>query len=65
MMGRDVPVEEDAVKSDGLTYVAKFGGSSIADAKRMREIYKIIEQAYLVKNDRPVIVLSAMGKSTN
>lgn len=39
MMGRDVPVEEDAVKSRELTYVAKFGGSSIADAKRLREVY--------------------------
>ena len=40
----------------------KFGGSSVANADRIRHVAEII-QAY--KNERPVVVLSAMGDTTD
>ncbi|XP_004304561.1 PREDICTED: aspartokinase 2, chloroplastic isoform X1 [Fragaria vesca subsp. vesca] len=45
-----------------LTCVMKFGGSSVASAERMREIADLIVS---FPQERPVIVLSAMGKTTN
>lgn len=45
-----------------LSIVMKFGGSSVASAERMREIAKIILS---FPEERPVVVLSAMGKTTN
>ncbi|XP_034905169.1 aspartokinase 2, chloroplastic isoform X2 [Populus alba] len=45
-----------------LTCVMKFGGSSLASAERMREVAELILS---FGNERPVIVLSAMGKTTN
>ena len=42
--------------------VMKFGGSSVANAERIRHVASII-QAY--KNERPVVVLSAMGDTTD
>ncbi|KAH9791635.1 Aspartokinase 2 [Citrus sinensis] len=45
-----------------LTCVMKFGGSSLASAERMREVAELILS---FPNERPVIVLSAMGKTTN
>ncbi|KAL9248907.1 Aspartokinase 2, chloroplastic-like protein [Drosera capensis] len=45
-----------------LTLVMKFGGSSLASAERMREVANLIRSS---SNERPVIVLSAMGKTTN
>ncbi|XP_039016850.1 aspartokinase 2, chloroplastic-like isoform X1 [Hibiscus syriacus] len=45
-----------------LTCVMKFGGSSVASAKRMREVAELILS---FPSERPVIVLSAMGKTTN
>ncbi len=42
--------------------VMKFGGSSVANAERIRHVAKII-QAY--KDQRPVVVLSAMGDTTD
>lgn len=44
------------------TSVMKFGGSSVASAERMREIAELICS---FPEERPVIVLSAMGKTTN
>nr|XP_029121548.1 aspartokinase 1, chloroplastic isoform X2 [Elaeis guineensis] len=56
-------VREDA---DGnaaqLSIVMKFGGSSVASADRMREVADLILS---FPEERPVIVLSAMGKTTN
>ena len=40
----------------------KFGGSSVANAQRIRHVASII-QAY--KETRPVVVLSAMGDTTD
>uniref|UniRef100_A0A0D3GPV3 aspartate kinase n=1 Tax=Oryza barthii TaxID=65489 RepID=A0A0D3GPV3_9ORYZ len=45
-----------------LTVVMKFGGSSVALAERMREVADLILS---FPEERPVIVLSAMGKTTN
>ncbi|XVF59948.1 hypothetical protein PTKIN_Ptkin08bG0002800 [Pterospermum kingtungense] len=45
-----------------LTCVMKFGGSSVASAERMREVAHLIVS---FPDERPVIVLSAMGKTTN
>lgn len=45
-----------------LTCVMKFGGSSVASAERMREVADLILS---FPNERPAIVLSAMGKTTN
>lgn len=45
-----------------LTTVMKFGGSSVANASRMIEVANVILS---FPEERPVIVLSAMGKTTN
>ncbi|KAI8541259.1 hypothetical protein RHMOL_Rhmol08G0047700 [Rhododendron molle] len=45
-----------------LTCVMKFGGSSVASAERMREVADLIRS---FPEERPVVVLSAMGKTTN
>ncbi|KAL1352585.1 aspartokinase 2, chloroplastic isoform X1 [Arachis hypogaea] len=63
--GRDVLVEENDVVSEterSYTCVMKFGGSSVASAERMREVANLIIS---FPEERPVIVLSAMGKTTN
>lgn len=45
-----------------MTCVMKFGGSSVASAARMKEVAALILS---FPNEKPVIVLSAMGKTTN
>ncbi|XP_024021166.1 aspartokinase 2, chloroplastic isoform X2 [Morus notabilis] len=45
-----------------FTCVMKFGGSSVASAERMKEVAELILS---FPEERPVIVLSAMGKTTN
>lgn len=47
---------------DQYSVVMKFGGSSVADAERMREVANIVLS---FPEHMPVLVLSAMGKSTN
>ena len=42
--------------------VMKFGGSSVADAGRLRHVAAIVKE-YLSK--KPVLVLSAMGDTTD
>jgi len=46
----------------GVTMVYKFGGSSVRDAERMREVAKIV---CAFPEHKPALVLSAMGKTTN
>jgi len=53
-------VVEETEKS--YTCVMKFGGSSVANAVRMKEIANLILS---FPQERPIIVLSAMGKTTN
>ncbi|EOA20329.1 hypothetical protein CARUB_v10000635mg [Capsella rubella] len=50
------------VDEKGITCVMKFGGSSVASAERMREVAGLI---LTFPEESPVIVLSAMGKTTN
>ena len=47
---------------NGAMIVMKFGGSSVANAERIRHVASII-QTY--KDKRPVVVLSAMGDTTD
>ncbi|KAF5934839.1 hypothetical protein HYC85_025968 [Camellia sinensis] len=60
-------VKVGAIESPGssgieeLTCVMKFGGSSVASAERMIEVADLILS---FPQERPVIVLSAMGKTT-
>lgn len=42
--------------------VFKFGGASVKDAEGIKNVYKIIERH---KNENLIIVISAMGKTTN
>lgn len=51
-----------SVAGGELSCVMKFGGSSVASAERMREIAQLILG---FPEENPVIVLSAMGKTTN
>ena len=45
-----------------MTLVMKFGGSSLADAGCMRQAASLVEAAL---PQAPLVVLSAMGKTTN
>lgn len=45
-----------------LNLVVKFGGSSVATAERMMEVAQIVCG---IEDSAPVVVLSAMGKTTN
>ena len=65
----DVVVEKNEAENGGIaeteksyTSVMKFGGSSVASAERMREVASLILS---FPEERPVIVLSAMGKTTS
>lgn len=66
--GVEAVLREDEIEefSDGtaeaFTCVMKFGGSSVASAERMREIADLILG---FPEERPAVVLSAMGKTTN
>ncbi|KAM4120209.1 hypothetical protein ACJW30_03G115200 [Castanea mollissima] len=58
--------EEELFSSNGnvenFTSIMKFGGSSVASAERMKEIASLVLS---FPHERPVVVLSAMGKTTN
>ncbi|XP_030960412.1 aspartokinase 1, chloroplastic-like isoform X1 [Quercus lobata] len=47
---------------ESFTSIMKFGGSSVASAERMKEIASLVLS---FPHERPVVVLSAMGKTTN
>jgi hypothetical protein len=63
--GRSV-VEEEEGGEGGIkksyTCVMKFGGSSVASAERMMEVAGLVMS---FPEERPIVVLSAMGKTTN
>lgn len=60
------PKARDAEKGAKLDRViCKFGGSSLADADRLREVTKLVHLQIEASVKKPVIVLSAMGPSTN
>lgn len=54
--------EEEEETEKSYTCVMKFGGSSVANSERMREVANLILS---FPEERPIIVLSAMGKTTN
>ena len=47
-----------------MLVVKKFGGSSVADKERIFNVANIVTEEYRKGND-VVVVLSAMGKTTN
>ena len=57
-----VTVVQPGEDLEQYSVVMKFGGSSVADAERMREVANIVLS---FPEHMPVLVLSAMGKSTN
>ncbi|KAF4390491.1 hypothetical protein F8388_005988 [Cannabis sativa] len=54
--------QENDSYANALTCVMKFGGSSVASAERIKEIAQLILS---FPEENPIIVLSAMGKTTN
>ncbi|KAJ8766817.1 hypothetical protein K2173_008371 [Erythroxylum novogranatense] len=58
----DYQSQSIASSTKELTCVMKFGGSSVASAHRMKEVAELILN---FTNERPVVVLSAMGKTTS
>lgn len=58
------PVEKSTAKSLDRV-VCKFGGSSLADATRLKEVAKLIQLQIDASLRFPVVVLSAMGSGTN
>ncbi|KAK2415151.1 aspartokinase 1, chloroplastic [Trifolium repens] len=62
--GRESGVVAEKVEETEKSYtcVMKFGGSSVANAVRIREVANLILS---FPEERPIIVLSAMGKTTN
>ncbi|XP_062110704.1 aspartokinase 1, chloroplastic-like isoform X2 [Humulus lupulus] len=57
----DEEVEHDS-DAGALSCVMKFGGSSVASAERIREIVQLVLS---FPEENPIVVLSAMGKTTN
>ena len=68
VLGEDEEEEEEEEEEKGnleageLSCIMKFGGSSLASAERIREIAQLILS---FPEENPIIVLSAMGKTTN
>jgi len=62
--GRSVVEEEgdEGGIKKSYTCVMKFGGSSVASAERMMEVAGLVLS---FPEERPIVVLSAMGKTTN
>ncbi|CAI8593968.1 unnamed protein product [Vicia faba] len=58
--GRNVTSEDENRKS--YTCVMKFGGSSVASAERIMEVATLVTS---FPQEIPIVVLSAMGKTTN
>lgn len=56
------PDDDDDDDDKKFTVVMKFGGSSVAEANRMKEVAQLILS---FPDENPVVVLSAMGKTTN
>ncbi|MQM22033.1 hypothetical protein Taro_055080 [Colocasia esculenta] len=63
VVGKDDAAKQNVdINSAQLSVAMKFGGSSVASAERMREVADLILS---FPEERPVIVLSAMGRTTN
>lgn len=57
------PTESVVPKLDKV--VCKFGGSSLANADRLLEVTKLVKLQIELSDKKPIVVLSAMGSSTN
>mmetsp|Transcript_3694 Transcript_3694/g.14464 ORF Transcript_3694/g.14464 Transcript_3694/m.14464 type:complete len:561 (+) Transcript_3694:46-1728(+) len=57
--------EETTTGNDETRVIMKFGGSSLASADRVREIASLVASFVEERAYRPVVVVSAMGKTTN
>mmetsp|Transcript_13104 Transcript_13104/g.15829 ORF Transcript_13104/g.15829 Transcript_13104/m.15829 type:complete len:578 (-) Transcript_13104:598-2331(-) len=55
-------LEQPGTSQEQVSVVMKFGGSSVRDAERMREVAHIV---CTFKDSYPCVVLSAMGVTTN
>jgi len=55
-------LQQPGIHMDQISVVYKFGGSSVATAERMREVAAIV---CAFPDQAPLVVLSAMGKTTN
>ncbi|XP_027358250.1 aspartokinase 2, chloroplastic-like isoform X2 [Abrus precatorius] len=63
VLEKDVSESEKLSETEtSFTCVMKFGGSSVASAERMKEVAGLILS---FPEERPIVVLSAMGKTTN
>jgi len=62
VLGAPIVGGPGAELGDQLSVVMKFGGSSVSSAARMEEVAGLI---LAFPEERPVVVLSAMGKTTN
>jgi aspartate kinase len=66
--GASGDTELHATDSTGRRYervVCKFGGSSLADAERLRQVAQLVRRQIELSRQYPVVVLSAMGSTTN
>uniref|UniRef100_A0A0E0KLK6 Aspartokinase n=1 Tax=Oryza punctata TaxID=4537 RepID=A0A0E0KLK6_ORYPU len=62
VLNKDDAAAVAASSATGFTVAMKFGGSSVASAERMREVADLILS---FPEETPIVVLSAMGKTTN
>uniref|UniRef100_A0A7S3EG08 Aspartokinase n=1 Tax=Rhodosorus marinus TaxID=101924 RepID=A0A7S3EG08_9RHOD len=67
MVVAPIPTDSTGTSSDVQLdrVICKFGGSSLADSTRLREVTKIVKMQTELTRKFPVVVLSAMGPSTN
>ncbi|KAK2078712.1 hypothetical protein QBZ16_003552 [Prototheca wickerhamii] len=61
-VGSDAKLQAPGQHLDQVSVVMKFGGSSVANAGRLREVAQIVCS---FPDQLPCVVLSAMGKTTN
>lgn len=57
--------EKDKSEKKALRTVIKFGGSSLATAERLKEVAALVKFLVTEEKQSPIMVCSAMGKSTN
>lgn len=62
---RDLRLDSDLKEGNAMSLIVqKFGGTSVRDAKRIRNVAGIIAETYLAGND-VIVVLSAQGDTTD
>lgn len=63
--GKALPEKDKREKKKALRTVIKFGGSSLATAERLKEVAALVKFLVTEEKQSPIMVCSAMGKSTN